>query len=890
MRWPRNPRLRNSAALGLAVLGLAAVGHALPATAATAVAPGNGGAVRAAQRRPQAATRPPAHRHARATQPAAPAPAPTATPTPAAGVNDGGDSQNVVSGIGGDSLSSNGLTSPACRDGSPLTAQQAANCRASGSPAVPVPINNYQVDIHIDTPTFGVGAADIYIVIQNLIIQPLWMLLLWLTHGVLIALAWTFHINLFNAATMGPIARALLAGRRFFTEPWLRVALAIGAISIVYVGVIQRRVGDGLNQFVAMLVMMVLGLWIISHPFGTVGWLANTVQSASIGTVSALGTGDVHNSDINFNRGLERIFANAIEKPYAFLEFGDVDWGTNPARRDPRLFTDDSIKNAAEANVGSVFWLANYPQSKLHALAAPTEALARTARTNAELFASFPANGLARNSVNDSRSLFHTLCKPQGDDCSGPTANQANFRKQGQTLSRLGGAILICAGLAGLILLLVFLAYKLLTAALFALFYLLLTPVVVVIAALGESGQRQFKRWATRLLGAVLAKLLFGVLLGIVFLLVDVLGSMGALGFWTQWFLIASFYWMAWLHREELLEFMKLGHRELGEHGRSAAGGLMAAAMAWRMVKGGTRTAKAAVERPTRAAVSAGQRGHDFFRARRSGRELATGERQDASMQATSATAHEDRDAQVQRSLDAEAAGHRETARPMTALRHRAERFKRAEVAAREAGNHPLANRYRAARNTTEARRALLRRDQPAADASDQHVQDAELQQDRTGAAYSEQSRRDRALWLDRQAETPARAGSPEEIAAGEARDYARLAALTDPQLTPQRYAQLPAARQREVQRTADAELARRRAALALEQQGNAPTRAAVAEYVRAHSDAPARIAGGRSEPRSEQTLREARHRRQFETVNRELLDRARDRHAPRHRRTPRGR
>jgi hypothetical protein len=890
MRWRRKSRSRTVAAIVLAVCALAAVGHALPADAAPPASGGDHGSVVDVQRHAKKRTTPQPRRRAPERRRAAATPAPA--PAPAPGTTDNGDSQNVVKGIGGDTLTSNGLSSPACRDGSPLTARQAANCEASGSPAVPVPINNYQFDIHINTPTFGVGAADVYVVIQNLIIQPLWMLLLWLTHGVLIALAWTFHLNLFNEETMGPIARALRAGRRFFTDPWLKVALAIGSIPLLYMGVVQRRVGEGLSQLVTMLVMMVLGLFIISHPFGTVGWLANTVQKASLGTVSAFATGDVHRTDVSFNRGLERVFANAIEKPYAYLEFGDVDWGTNPARRDPRLFSDESIKNAAQANVGSVFWLFDPDkelEAKLKTLTAPMEARARAARTNAQLFTSFPANGVARNSINDKRSLFRTLCQPDDDDCTGPTANQANFRKQGQTLSRLGGAILICAGLAGLILLLVFLAYKLLTAALFALFYLLLTPVVVVIAALGEGGQKQFKRWATRLLGAVLAKLLFGVLLGIVFLLVDVLGAMGSLGFWTQWFLIGAFYWMAWLHREELLEFMRLGHRDLGEAGRSAAGGLLAAAMAWRVGKGATRTAKAAIERPTRAAVSVGQRGQDIFRARRSARQLDAGERRQASMQATSATAREDREAQVLRSLDAEAAGHRDTAKPMTALRHRAERFRRGEIAAREAGDDRLANRYRAARNTTEARRALLRRDQPAADASDQHVQDAELQRARTGAPYSEGARRERALWLDRQAETPARPGSAEEVASGDARDYARLAALTDPQLTPQRYAQLPGARQREVQRAADAELAKRRAALTLEQQGNAPTRGAVAEYVRAHGASPVRASAPLDRPRSEQALREARHRRQFETVNRELLDRSREPHA-RPTRTRRGR
>lgn len=837
-----------------------------------------------------------AHRaHGRTSHPAAPAPpaVPRTLPaTPVAPGDDGGDSQNVLTGIGGDALSSNGFTSPACRDGRGLTATQAANCRASGSPATPEPIDHYQFDIHIDTPDLGVGAADVYLILQNLVIQPLWMMALWLTHAVLIALSWCFHLDLYNQETLGPVARALNNGRRLFTDPWLRVALAVASIWLTFIAVIQRRVGDGISRLLLMVVMMVFGLWIINHPFGSIGWLANTVQRASLGTVTAFSTGNIRQSDTDFNTALQRIFENAIEKPYAYLEFGDVDWGTNPARRDSRLFTDDNLQNAVGANLKSVLGSVcagdilhcdfGRLDAAVKARMAPDLARARAARTNADLFLVFPANGNARNSINDTNSLYHTLCQPKSDNnCSGPTANQANFRKQGQTLPRLGGALLIIAGLLGLVMLLVFLSYKLLTAALFSLFYLLFAPVMVVVVAFGEGGQRQFKQWLVRLLGAVLAKLLFAVLLGVVFLLVDVLGSMGSLGFWTQWLLIGVFYWMVWLHREEVMSFLRFGHRDLGEYGRSAAGGLLAAAMAWRMGKGAARTAKSVLSAPARAGAEIGRRGIEEFRARRSARELDDGERQQAAMNATAATASEDRAGQVEQSLEAELAGHREQAAPLTALRRRAEHYRKAGDAAREAGDRGGAQQLDYMRSRAEHRRAAMRRDRPLTAHSDEIVEDAEAQIARTGSPFSDAQRRDRAAWLDRQVETPARAGTRDQVAAGEARDYARLAALARPSMTGAQYEALPSARRDRVNEEIDAQLERRRAATVLDRAG-APAPASVRDYVRAHhAAAPAPGAAPRSEPRSEAELRQRRLARQFAVVDQALLDRERDRHRP---------
>ncbi len=74
-------------------------------------------------------------------------------------------------------------------------------------------------------------------------------------------------------------------------------------------------------------------------------------------------------------------------------------------------------------------------------------------------------------------------------------------------MAAVGGLLLIAAGLLGMLLLLGFIALRLLTAAIFSLLYLLLAPAMVLAPAFGEGGRALFRRWVAQLLGAVVSKL-----------------------------------------------------------------------------------------------------------------------------------------------------------------------------------------------------------------------------------------------------------------------------------------------------------------------------------------------------------------------------------------------
>src|SRR2546421_3738976 len=98
-----------------------------------------------------------------------------------------------------------------------------------------------------------------------------------------------------------------------------------------------------------------------------------------------------------------------------------------------------------------------------------------------------------------------------------------------------------------------FIGLRLLGAAIFSLLYLLLAPAVVLAPALGEPGRALFRRWAAQLLAAVVSKLLFSFLLGVVLAVLAILASLEGLGWWTQWLLMSAFWWGAYARRHQVL-------------------------------------------------------------------------------------------------------------------------------------------------------------------------------------------------------------------------------------------------------------------------------------------------------------------------------------------------
>jgi hypothetical protein len=713
----------------------------------------------------------------------------------------------------GDPLVGNGLGSPLCRgaEAGGLSQTSERNCRTSGFEAAPAPTGNYAFDVHIDTGVIGTNGDTLE---QDYLISPPWLALVWVVHALIVAFEWSYTIDLLNSSAMSGVASGLRAAQQTFTEPWLAVVLPVASVGALYNGIVRRRVTETLGQVLLMTAMMAGGLWVIMDPTGSVGALGQWANQAGLGTLGAVSEGTPAHPSRTLADSMRAIFDAAVGVPWCYMEFGQVSWCEDPARIDPRLrATGQRLAAIEQAQIGC-----RAPSSPMLACARPGSEQARAlshsvellrgAHTNGDLFLALGANQAARNSINDTGSLFHVLCGGSSEPCRGATAAQADFRGRSGTPARMGGLLMIAIGALGMVLVLGFIALRLLGAAIVSLFYLLLAPAAVLAPALGDGGRAAFKSWAGRLLGAVAAKLIYSFLLGVMLMMGRILERLNGLGWWTQWLLVSVLWWSAFKHRHRMLGLAR-GERELRreEHRHSLARRVGQALETPRAMLRTAEWAKGKLSKP-----------------------VPTIERRRALAAAGREQVKERADGQVRRTLErdhADASARAllgpETQARLTAKREQLGRVRAARDRALATGGSPAGKRS----SPADTRRAALLgiraerierelgHEQRTLDAARRGVADGERTRKVAGRVYTREQEQERGRFLDAQAALPrgtgrARGrGGPEPRAPAQRRDYAAMAGLAG--YGRAEYERLDPRRRRQARMEIDRELAVRR-------------------------------------------------------------------------------
>jgi hypothetical protein len=666
-----------------------------------------------------------------------------------------------------DPLVSNGLGSPLCKGllgAGELSNASRRNCETSGFVAAPAPTGDYGLDVHIDTGLLGgFSSGGLLATVQDLFVSPVWMALVWAVHALVVMLEWAFTIDLLDAVSADGMSSGLRRALASFTQPWLPVVLAVASVVALYNGLILRRVAETVGQALLTLAMTVAGIWIALDPTGTLGALGAWANKASLGTLAVTAQGTPASAGRTLAGSMAGVFAAAIEAPWCYLEFGDVGWCRNPGRLDPRLHAAGvDIASSELALVGCK------PGADPSACVSPgseqgkalerSATLLRAAPTNGAIFLALPADGPARNSINEQSSLLRAMCRSsEATNCHGPMAAQAEFRTNGGTWKRVGGLLLIVAGAVGMLLLVGFIALRLLGAAIFSLLLLLLAPAVALTPALGEGGRMLFRRWAGQLLGAVVSKLFFSFLLGAVLAVLAILADLETLGWWTQWLLMSAFWWGVFVRRHQLLDVTGAGaFGELKPRPRSLA-----------------RRAKEALETP-----HAALRGASGIR-RKLTKPAPTVEERRSRVRAGRERARELSDAQVGRSLEPELEEARQLVRAasgsqpqVSSMVDRRQRLLQAREEADAAGDRRRAASLRA-REAAIAEQ--VSRQRAALESARRVVANAEGTRRRTGSNHTSERQAERARFLDAQAALPA-GGRRDRT--GTRRDYPSLAGL----------------------------------------------------------------------------------------------------------------
>lgn len=522
-------------------------------------------------------------------------------PAIATGTGSGAEASQPVIPYGGslDPTAVLGVQNPLCGEPGKLSARQVRNCRSSGSPEAAYPVGNNGWDIHIESGGF---ISSLFVPAVSFVLQLLsviWLVLLMMLKGCLIILGFAFSLSPFTDNRMlGEIDSGLTGFYDQLTSAWLSTLFVILGGWGLYNGIVRRKTGETLAGMLTALLMMLAGLWIIHSPRDTVGQVAAAVNSASLTAVSAPSSGHVNAPVRSYNDAMASVWNQMTAVPFCAMDFSDVRWCLKAKPSEEALeAARDGLDDGDAYTEQLLSGLPDNPELASKALAKDLSGLFGPAPTIRDLYLRFSPQSGPRdklwdyyNGEPDNHIGLPMNIGPQldvGGGSEGAAPDKVAMQGRGGVLTRMVMVVIFTIGLLGGLLLLLWLAMKLVMATTSSFILVLATPLALFFPAFGHAGRKAFTRWATALLGAIVAKLVYAGLLGIVLLGSSVIGSSIGRGSPTLGLLATmSFWWAAFLQRDKYLSVFQVDPSVDQGAGlyRTLAGGYLG----YRIAKGAT--------------------------------------------------------------------------------------------------------------------------------------------------------------------------------------------------------------------------------------------------------------------------------------------------------------
>jgi hypothetical protein len=480
-----------------------------------------------------------------------------------------------------DPLSGLGIRNPVCDQPAEIRSRATrVSCETTGTPETTYPTSDYGFDVFIPTGvTHPIGDFTAAFVT---ILNGIWLGLLFVLKLTLTLLGLAFGLNPFSdGPTMARISAA--AGDIYdeVTDPWLSALVVCAGIALAYRGLIRRDVAAGVGGTLAAVAMLVLGLWVVHAPRETVGQLAGFSDEVALTAISAPQSGGLAHPVGSYAEAMSQVWSRLVEVPFAGLDFSDVSFALGPP-------PEEAVKKANEKFCDDNGALTLLAQLQNLGLAEAAKECGKFAEERygkpkrvIDLYLRSSPGSSARQALwdyFDNDDTYKPKVAAQGGD---------------GVITRLSMLALFAIGLLGAILLLAWLAIRLFTQAAIAFVLLLAAPFALFFPLLGDWGRRAFRRWGLTLLGAILAKVVYAAFLSIVLLGIVILGAVdGPGGSATGFLLSAAFSWAVFLKRSDLIGWISVGdHEHLAGVGVGALAGF---GLARRVGRAPTRTARTA--------------------------------------------------------------------------------------------------------------------------------------------------------------------------------------------------------------------------------------------------------------------------------------------------------
>ncbi len=476
-----------------------------------------------------------------------------------------------------DPITGLGLRNPVCdKPGQIRSTQTRLSCIENGTPESKYPSSNYGFDVFIDS---GIDApSGAFAKALVMILNGIWLGLIFVLKLVLALLGLAFGLNPFSDGdSMHEIAAALDRMYRTITNPWLSVMIVAGGIWFAYKGLLRRELAAGVGGTLAGMAMLIVGLWVINQPAASVGRLGKISDEVAVTAISAPRSGSLARPTGTYAEALSHTWAQLVEVPFAGLNFSDVRWAMGPP---PKEAVERANEHFCE-DAGALALLAAQKDMDNDEAAKACQQFAQRRygkpRRVIDLYLRSSPGSPAR------ADLWDYFDKDEADKYKAKVAAQGGDG----VLTRLSMLVLFSLGLIGAVMLLAWLALRLFTQAAIAFVLLLAAPFAVFFPLLGESGRRAFKTWGLTLIGATVAKIVYAAFLSVVLLGMTILGKVGDA---TGFLLACAFAWAVFLKRIELIGWMSVGDVEGGRNVSP-----IAQFLAWSGARRVTRTATGTV-------------------------------------------------------------------------------------------------------------------------------------------------------------------------------------------------------------------------------------------------------------------------------------------------------
>ena len=471
------------------------------------------------------------------------------------------------------------LCAPAAR--AALGAAQRRACERTGSPLSGAPTTHYAFDVNWN-PSIT-HPADVAIKSVYALLDMLWLALLFAVRGALTLLDWAFTLNPFQVGATGGLDRAL---ERFFgviDAGYLSAVIAALGLWGIWSGLVRRRTPETLGGLAAAVAMLAAAIAVVHAPDRTAGLVARLANQAAMSLMAAPSRGVAAPPVATYGEAVDGLFDDLVRAPWCALQFRTQAFCDGTAERDA---VAAALKAARDEPGGA----GGVPRGRV---------------SRGELWLAFAPGSDPRTALHDYYgghdggkvgALGVTIVNTGIGDSDGHNPDEVAIQGKAGSLTRLPLLALVALGVLGALLLVGWIALRLLDQAVTGFVLLLLAPVALLLVAFGEAGRAAFLRWALALLGALVSKVIYAVLLGVVVLAARLLASGADTGDWLlAWLLQTAFWWSVFVKRGQLISYLSVVPAFDGAGARP--GRRLGALLAWRALGHGAPAAPAAAVR-----------------------------------------------------------------------------------------------------------------------------------------------------------------------------------------------------------------------------------------------------------------------------------------------------